>query len=254
MVRTSPPPFLERSIQALQQSLATKYPELRKSKIQTLALLPNASATEVSAWELIDEAQVTGVVVREDMWAFHATAYSNFDNFLQHLEKALQAYETVLDKGRPICHQVGLRYIDIIVPENGRDPNDYVVSGIHGVEMPFSNGRETSVTVMQFPRDNGAMTFRYTRQFVEGGSVPFPGDLVQQSLKFGSVHQRAMKHKGQIGVLDFDRFIIQRMTFDAKTIVDYFRILHDDHSEAFKAVMSAHAREYWNNPQSEMAT
>jgi uncharacterized protein (TIGR04255 family) len=189
-------------------------------------------------------------MVREDLLALHATAYTNFDLFFQDLKAVLEAYETVVSDARPICQQFGLRYIDIVVPETDRSPNDYVKPGLHGADLPFHDGTETAVFLTQIPRGNGLFTFRYTRQAGERGA-PFPADLRQEVLKPASILERARKVQGQVGVLDFDRFIVERMVFNAEKIATQFTALHDDHSAAFRAIMSDRAEHYWNRPEDE---
>ena len=48
-----------------------------------------------------------------------------------------------------------------------------------------------------------------------------------------------------VGLLDFDHFIEQEMSFDPIAVVDRFRALHEKSSAAFKATTTSEARSIW---------
>lgn len=251
-VRTSAPPDFADRLAALHSAFHPKFPEKRDVRTNVMQLLPGGGfgTTVSNAIQFVNLDQTAQVTVREDLLTFETTSYTDFLNFLAELKFVFEAYAHALAQSLPIINSIGLRYLDIIVPESNQDPNEYVKATMHGIVDPFQNeGQEASVFVVQFPRPDGAMTVRYSCQLSPSGGVPLPPDIGVVNLKQSDVFRRAVAHNGRLGVLDVDRTSSTRMQFDPSELLSIFDTLHGDHSEMFKAIMSERAVTYWNEAQ-----
>ncbi len=244
-VRFSPYLTIGNSIPAIQDALRKNYPLFRKSQIQSLEITgagaPNISS--VDRWDFVDQDNREGFIVQQDSLTFLATRYKTFEDFAEKQYVVLSCFEnTVKDV---FVERLGLRYVDVIVPRGGEQPEQYVVDGLRGCSLEmYSPLQFRSQYVGRWNLDSGAMTLR----FINGAPKPYlPPDLQPLELGIPEIIEKASTASGRVGTLDFDRALEHRGLYSASKISELFAGMHADASNVFKRAMSPLAKEVWNS-------
>jgi uncharacterized protein (TIGR04255 family) len=248
-LRFSPYLSIGSAMPSIQDALRKSYPVFRKSQIQTLEFGPGPSApnvTTVERFNFVDADNREGFITQQDSLVFAATRYRTFDDFAAKHRAVLECFERLVPD--LFVERLGLRYVDVVVPQMGERPEQYVVEGLQGCHVEsIAPVAFQSQYVANWKLSDGAMKFR----FVNGVRKPFmPPDLQPIELDPAEVIAKAIEASKQgtpIGLLDFDRVRDHRGTFKAAKVLDDFAAMHGDASQAFKRAMSSLARMVWNS-------
>ncbi len=247
-VRFSPYLTIGNAIPTIQDALRKAYPVFRKSQTQTIEFGPGGAPTisAVERFNFVDADNREGFIAQHDSLVFLATRYKTFDDFEAKHRIVLECFERTLPD--LFVERLGLRYVDVIVPRKGENPEAYVIEGLQGCRLEtFTPLAFQSQYVANWKLPDGAMKFRFT----SGVRKPFlPPDLHPIELGIPEVIQRAIeasKSNIAIGLLDFDRMREHRGTFTATQVLEMFSAMHSDASLAFKRAMSPLAKETWNS-------
>lgn len=140
--------------------------------------------------------------------------------------------------------RIGLRYVDIIVPEEGKTPDDYVVPGLRCLPaLTLTSRARSGLAISEFQLEEGALVIRYA---TAGGAIGLPPDLQPLTLAEPDVLKRLAPVTGMSALLDFDRFAPLEEMFDASQLKARFDHLHEDHSVAFRELTTEHAKDVWS--------
>ena len=141
--------------------------------------------------------------------------------------------------------RLGLRYVDFIIPQPGRKPEEYVKTpwNLAGVPaLPGAlRGPDLNVSMMDVAYPQG----RLRLQFMRGVGVPsLPMDL--QGMLNPRQESSSVVH-AECGVIDSDRWIDgNELSVDRATLNKLFTQMHTDVSAAFRAMITPLATEEWN--------
>src|SRR5690606_20993423 len=121
-------------------SMSAKVPglqdRLRSSFPRTLEaggfVVDGAKPTTQPVWHLMSVDQKHGVRLGTRVISLHATSYLQASDFLSRWAEVLDIIQAA-DLGA-FVERAGLRYIDLIVPSEGRKPADYLAPGLQGME------------------------------------------------------------------------------------------------------------------------
>jgi uncharacterized protein (TIGR04255 family) len=234
-------------IPAIQDALRKRYPLFRKGQTQTIAIEIGATGPTISTadrWELVDADNQEAFIVLQNSLVFLATRYQTYKHFAERHNVVLEAFEqTVPDV---FVERLGLRYIDIIVPEEGKQPQEYLVEGLRGFPMDVFDSATAfqSRYIARWRTDGGMIAFRH----MTGVKPPFlPPDLQPLELQPPDVVKLAWESKAPVSMLDFDRMLDYRGPFNAVEISKKFALMHEDASTAFRRVISPFAEASWNS-------
>ena len=109
------------------------------------------------AWHFQDAGKTAAVVLRPDSFVFHASAYQDFERFLEAALKALELVHHGASLG-PISG-LGLRYVDVLCPDAQGSADRHLVAGLAGVEAVYSEYTpEQSVTLLRLAKKLGMLT------------------------------------------------------------------------------------------------
>ena len=142
--------------------------------------------------------------------------------------------------------RLGLRYVDFVVPTDGKLPEDYVnppwnQSATQAFKGALAKpGMFVSLHDIEFKR--GRMRLQFMRGF---GKPGLPADLQ------GLLEPRAMPGSAEqpTAVIDTDRWM-EGGAWDPleKEICEDFKTMHQDLSNTFKTMVSSMARKEWGEP------
>lgn len=157
----------------------------------------------------------------------------------------LEIADALTDVAVTSVTRLGLRYVDFIIPEPGRKPEEYVkapwnLAGIPNLPGAL-RGPDLNVSMMDVAYEQG----RLRLQFMRGIGVPslpmdLQGMLTPRQQSTGAGH-------AECGVIDSDRWIDgNEHSADRATLDRLFTQMHTDVSAAFRAMITPLAAEKWN--------
>lgn len=196
----------------------------------------------VNRHEFSDRDNSCGVMLNNETLAFHATSYSNYDDFAKRLITVLEIVATELNY--LFVRRIGLRYVDVIVPYQDESPDVYIDSNLRCLPQLSLTGKANSgIAVGEFQMEQGSLVIRYSVGSIQQA---LPMDLNILSLTHSSVLQQAQNHSGMTATLDIDRYLPYENEFNSNEVMTVLNTLHSDQSQAFHELSSEHARRVWS--------
>lgn len=237
---------MEGFIPKIQERLRDRYPRFRHNVIQAVNINVAPSRTDqmaapvisVAQWEFANKANNTGFLLQTDSVVFHTTTYSLFEEFIAEFQQGLEAICAELRIS--LLERIGLRYVDLIVPEADEDPTMYVSPGLSG--FPTS-----SIDVQQVQHycqtvantEYGKLVMRYAQ---DKNGQALPPDLAGHDL-VASHPDLEGKLKARI---DTDHYCVYPgVDFSVADVVQRLQQLHGPISRAFWSTITAHAEKTW---------
>ncbi|MGF6372958.1 uncharacterized protein (TIGR04255 family) [Paraburkholderia sp. RAU6.4a] len=202
---------------------------------------PNRAAQSV-IYDLVNSEVDAMVRVEQSALTYAVTSYFDSHNFRNQW---LEITEALKDVDVSSVMRLGLRYVDFIIPQSGRKPEEYVKAPWNLAGMPVLPGAlrspDLSVSMMDLAYPEG----RLRLQFMRGIGVPslpmdLQGMLTPRQQSASAIH-------AECGVIDSDRWIDgNEHSVDRANLDELFRQMHTDVSSAFRAMISPLADEEWN--------
>lgn len=231
------------TVPGLQDSLRAGYP--RTLEAQELVLDSNAPpGAPQQVWQLLSADQHRGVQIGQRAISLHATSYVNSHDFLGQWSEVLQAIANA-DLGAYV-ERVGLRYVDLIVPDTGNRPNDYLAAGLRGVPIPQGGVLKSGMWVISFEVDDRTINVRTAAPSPEG--ILLPPNLHALPLRkpaIMSAAEQRMKAFESIGLVDIDCLSEVQEVFEPLKIAERFASMHELTSTTFQSMLSETALEQW---------
>ncbi|MHB8474307.1 MAG: TIGR04255 family protein [Gammaproteobacteria bacterium] len=198
----------------------------------------SAEMVVLSRWEFADKDNRSGFILLDDALMYHTTAYETFEPFLEKFQRGIDIIHEMLKLD--LTTRVGLRYVDLIVPEPQEKLSQYVVPGLTGFpfeEITGGSGKQQAAGVVK--TSEGQLVVRFTQ---DDASALIPQDLADHSL----TPARTVEKGQPRGILDTDHFATpDRADFTVEDVVGRISRLHEISSIAFKKIISDYAWEKW---------
>lgn len=246
-VRLSPVRQMAQYIPAIQEEFRRNgYPLETAGKIQQLLLTPaGPQMAEQERWEYRTKDESRTVFVAQDSVSLLTTSYTRFEEFADQLRFVL---DTVLTKTESntlgVIQRIGLRYVDLVRPDSGRDYRFFLKPGFHGLaDEVFEKGTHRlyvqSMGRTMVGGTPGAMIVRVS-QSDDGTDLP-------ADLNLGAPKHEVRARKGElVTFVDMDHSVTGNFNADAALVVEKLFQLHDDLVETFhEHVVSKEAIESW---------
>jgi uncharacterized protein (TIGR04255 family) len=236
-VRFSPILQMDKFIPAIQERLRSEgFPKFQAMQSTTIQI-PGVTQVPTVNWEFMDREDKKSIVIGTESMAFAISDYSTFEDFRVGLQVALlTVQETVKLELRT---RVGLRYIDLVIPKEGKGVSDYVRPEILGLlqdKLPLQ--RLAYVSQLLCQSEIGKLILRCTHQI--GGSV-LPPDLQLLRLTLN----KPLFLNQEFCVLDFDHSAEEQSDFDLAAVSTSLNNLHDVLDQSFRAVVTPEALKEW---------
>ncbi len=242
-----PRPDTEKHIAALRESLLADYPRYQlpsEVRIELEGGIPNSQNRSTLRHEFSSADNRLGIILTDRKLAFHATAYTKYEAFIERLTNSFMLISDELK--HLFMRRIGLRYIDAIIPDEEKSPDDYVTPGLRNApKLSLEYSMNAGVSISEFRLERGTFVIRYA---TGPGRIRLPPDLDSLSLAKPSILQRNIDDHQRTGILDFDRFMSLEEPFDLASIKRYMDLLHNDHSVAFREITTATAKNAWSLP------
>ncbi len=236
--------------QKMRAATASEFPLV--DKIQEFALVIGDGGNPVSK----PEPSVAGVDLRSSdgmrcvrlgsgVITYTTSVYEDSVCFAEEWRKIL---DILCAQGPVKAFRLGLRYVDFIIPAEGRVPEDYVAQGFGRSPDVLGEQSPVAFSLYEYARqeDGGRLRIQYGRGFGPPALPPDVSDTVPPPpflvAKYGS---------GLSAVLDIDRWRPLSAMVEAAEISSAFQALKYDVGNAFRCIISPLALTEWKGSPSE---
>jgi uncharacterized protein (TIGR04255 family) len=236
----SPYYSLAGKVPGLQDRLRSSFPRTLEAK--ELVIDGNKPSAQ-PLWQLMSADQRLGVHLGTRAISLHATSYVQSNDFLNRWADVLDAIQQA-DLGA-FVERAGLRYVDLIVPSEGRAPSDYLVDSLKGV-VPEGAQCTGSMWAVAFQFDGSTVNLRAGAPSPQGMLLPPDFNALPLAKPKAMLEAEArLKANQPIGFIDTDCIREIGRLFEANELLDNYTGMQKLTSRTFQSVLSTIAREEW---------
>ena len=243
-VKISPVMAIEDRIPELQELFRKRgYPRLSQRKIEVSAHGPDGQVEPqktLRQWEFINKEGTASLLIDENGLTYQMARYEVFETLIESMRTALEIFTKQVEPD--LLQRVGLRYVDLVVPTEGKAIHSYFAESLRGFSISAEEDREAFFceSVSRTGKDS-----RFVHRYVEANrGFGFPPDLLPVSLEL----RRDPGMKSPFGLLDLDHHITVEEDFSVDSAIAHFEFLHHHQTLAFKASVTPAALEEWRQP------
>lgn len=194
------------------------------------------------SWLITKSDRAAGFILAPSAITYHTTHYDTHNEFIPELLRGLAAVHEAVTLDH--ISRLGLRYLDAVLPRAGETVEQYLVSGLHGIQ--FNAVQRYRLAESVFGTDTGPlvpMGALVTRVHRVAAPLGFPPDMQPDGLmvnpKFAL--QEALEH----AVIDTDHYVEGRMPLDMDRLEEQLLSLHSTIKDVFRAMTTDHAHTVW---------
>lgn len=227
------------------QSVFEQFPDAVQQNIREIQLggPANPEVADVTRWHMANREKTQGILLHPDSLILHSTAYETSNVFFSDLEKILAKFEEILP-GNIEISRLGLRYVDILLPNEGLGVDEQVSGKLGSIDLSDAGcnfNKLEEVTRYKTPL-GGDLVVRH-RQSTEKDILP--GDLFPNDLKPAALLGQEVPDGSVVGLMDYDNYIQVSEKFSTGSIVDTMRRMHEISSQAFQITTTEGAKKLW---------
>ncbi len=246
-IRFTHVPHMDRRWEDFHEKIFSTYPKAETERIEQFVVKNGEPAIgdSIQRWHLVNESRKTGIIFDASMLVFHTTDYKASDVFLSDLTNILNAFAQILPEKGVSFSRLGLRYVDLLLPEGGVPVDQQVIEALRLPELPEEIGQAKRMdqTITYQTPINGTMIIRH-RQSVAPDVLP--SDIFPNKLEPAPRLKREPPENAIVGLLDYDHFIEKEEPFDTDAIIEGFRNLRTVSSAAFRKTTTEPALSEWS--------
>jgi len=244
-VRFSPYLTIDRHVPEFQADIRKQFPRTQEANILRFEFTNNQpGAVQDKAWRFFTESQRIGIDLSARAMALHATEYKNFETFRETVALMLKTAEKTFPD--LLVEQLGLRYIDYILPKKNESVSDYLVESLRGLQPVGAPQMDQAYFIAHYPFNNGGVNIRVVPRLASGIHLPPNFGPIEVALGDIMVEaQRRAQSQELIGCIDTDRLLPIGRKLVAEELADAFTSMHNDVSLFFNGAISKKAKEIW---------
>jgi uncharacterized protein (TIGR04255 family) len=238
----SPHYSIGNAIPVIQDALRANYP--RTVEATEILIDSSVAPTPSPAWRLLSADQMRGVQIGARAISLHAVTYSDSNDFKEHWKQVLSAVDRA-NLGA-FVERAGLRYIDLMIPSDGKSTKDYLVPALQSVTSPSGAEIQHSMWISSYLIDDVTVQIRTAAPSPTG--TLWPPNFNALPLKKPTIllaAEKALQEGQRIGFIDTDCQAEVQAIFDLANLAEAYTVLHQKMSETFEALISDLAREEW---------
>ena len=228
----------------IQQGLREKgFPRFTQEERQQFVFGPEIKAEREILWVFGNRDRTEAVTLSSSSVSYQTSHYDIFETFASQ-------FGVMLDVIAPItklefAEQVGLRYVDLIRPQEGKVANNFLRESVRGLSSTDIGASQSKHQFMlQAITEHGDL---YVRSFENEGPKFMPPDLFSTHLKL-NVDGNSLGND-PYRIVDIDHIWQgEDVDFDRASITDKLWGLHEYSSKAFRAIVTDEAIELWRKP------
>lgn len=198
--------------------------------------------THTISWLITRSDRTAGFILGPSAITYHTTHYDTHNEFIPELLRGLAA----VHEAATLEHvsRLGLRYLDAVLPRTGERVEQYLVSGLHGIEFDATPRYRLAESV--FGTKTGPLVPAGTlvaRVYRMTAPLGFPPDMQPNGLVINPKFD--VREPREHAVIDTDHFAEGRMPIDMDKLSEQLLSLHATIKSVFRAMTTDHARSVW---------
>ena len=228
------------AVPALQDKLRQAYP--RTVEAQEL-VVDGAKPSAQPLWRMLSASQMHGLQLGTRALSLHATSYLDSGDFLGRWAEVLD----VIGQAQlgAFVERAGLRYVDLVVPSEGRSPAAYLEQHLQGV-TPDGALATGSMWAAGFQFDGCVVNLRAAAPAPKGLLLPPDFNaLPLNKPRIMLAGEERLKDNQPVGFIDTDCVKDIQRVFDASELAAIYSEMQKLTSRTFKAAMSPLAKAEW---------
>lgn len=177
-------------------------------------------------------------VLGAEALTLQSTAYGTFEEFSTTFLTGLKLVDQIVKLD--FTDRVGLRYLDHVAPKEDDSLEQYLASEVQGMSARLTGKPIHSFTETLHQVDSVQLV---SRVIIQEGGLAFPPDVSPEEMK---VDSRFVGQPSRHALIDTDGSISGRTEFSAEKIGEQINAIHKVIGIAFRAVVTEHAFNVWN--------
>lgn len=201
---------------------------------------PPAGVPSSTVYQFANAETTKSIRIESNSLTYTVSRYQDYAAFADELATILQAF--VGASGKPLfVNRLGLRYVDFIVPSEGREPSDYIKAPVGQMPVLGKISPAIVLNLAEYPFDGGVLRLQY----LTGNGMPSLLDDLQPT-PVALAPRTLLKDDQRTAVLDFDRISHTENVLSVEDILASFETMHADMSMAFMSMITDFAKISWN--------
>jgi len=240
-IRISPVMKMEEKIPDMQEAFRKNgFPRLIKRDIETTKGQPNQGVIveNNTQWEFISKNKKASVLVDQNFMIYQVSEYDVFESFLGEFREAAKIFGEYTEPN--LVEKLGLRYIDLVIPEDGKNPASYFCDDLRGFTIGSTGNRDSFLceSVSHY-----GSKMKLIHRYIEAQKgIAFPSNLMPITLDL----KKEVSMNSEFAVLDMDAISDYEDDFSVEVLTKTLWELHGIQEEAFKASVTAEALKEWS--------
>jgi uncharacterized protein (TIGR04255 family) len=230
----------------IHERLRREFPEVRQEDIRRVQMNLAAqdskdfvSTLATARWSFSNLKRTSGYVLYTDSIVFHTSAYETSAEFSSALLTGIQLVNEIV--GLSYVDGVGLRTLDAVIPDSGRQLDFYLDRQVLGFYGLLGGELKHNITENVTALPTGQQV---SRVVILSGTIGIPMDLFPIPLTLG---QKFQGLNGVHAVLDLDHSRQERFEFDIAEIKTRVIELKKGVTEVFSKIVTPEALEVWDS-------
>ena len=204
---------------------------------------PNkAEVVEIPIWRMTKSDQKSGFILNQSQLVYHTTHYETHDQFFDAFLLGLERVHSTIKLDH--LSRLGLRYLNAVLPSADEAVDQYLVNGLHGVNIEatprYSLYESVFNTTIEPTSTSGILV---NRVLCRAGALGYPPDINPPDLL--PLPKFAKGDNISHAVIDIDHFIEGQMPLNFDQTKIQLSSLHAGVKQAFKATVTDYARKVW---------
>lgn len=247
-IRFSSVPKMESRWDDFHNRVFAKYPTSQVERIKQFTISDGEPilGERLTRLQLIDKAKTSGLIIEPGMFVFHTTAYEKSSSFFAQLGELLADFIKELPEG-VLTSRLGLRYVDLLIPEPDLSVDDQVVEHLRTPSLGEIGEALRADQTMTYKTTTDSLTGTLTIKHRQSKTTDLlPPDLFPNKLKPAPRLELPAPDAGFVGILDYDHFAEVEEDLSASTVTNRLQMLHRFSSDAFQKTTTVEARAKWS--------
>ncbi len=226
----------------LQESLRKQgYSRYSKENIQQITFGgPEPKMDQDNRWVFTSRDRSEAVILTTTSVTYETSNYDVFETLAGKFKTVLELIGSAAEI--EYAEQIGLRYVDLIRPSQGKVAGDFLKQHVRGLskgELGASHVRHQFMTQAQ--TEHGDL---FVRSFENTGPNFMPPDLDSKNLGL-KITPEDLNEDELCRVLDVDHMAKGEFEFSASILIEKLWDLHEYAGKAFRAAVTEDAMQYW---------
>ncbi len=195
-------------------------------------------------FEFISRNKKRGVILSDNSLVLHMTEYNDFRDYCNHTRHILEQFMKLIPDNF-YYHRIGLRYIDLILPNENLLFERQLKSSFMAHSFPDNMNCQLkhNETLSQYDTEIGSLNLHISQS---SGKAILPSNAFPNKLDPPELLTRKSETEGNIGLADIDHYMKKNDVFTVESIMNDFNALHNITKQTFIDIAKNEAIEYWD--------